>query len=374
MTKWVAVAYGALDVADDPPIPGAEVLVVPTVPAPLRSLFGHGAALWRRLAEDGPLDEADLEDSDIEILEEMADLGLASNDVHHEARFGDLRQPWLTSALHELVYALVTEVMRRADVEGIFIKGPVLHRQGLRTQPHSGDVDLWVAPGGQHRIAESLRAWGWDVIPFDFAEEMYHSMTLEPADWGCEIDVHYRFPGIGVEPLDAFRALISERQYMTFAGVSCPVPSVEANAVIYALHCLRPDPKVTVTELSHMESQRALRLGGTGALALAEKWKSLPVLGPEFAQAVPGIVLPDYPPEAPEDWKRRRASSVAQYHIAVIRSLPWRRRPIAVWRVLWPSGRTAKLSASRQGHPEDNALVAHLRRLALGLKQLFARH
>jgi len=249
----------------------------------------------------------------------------------------------------------------------------MLHRQGLREQAHSGDVDLWVEPGRQHKLAESLRPWGWAIVPFDFAEEMYHSMTLEPDDWGCEIDVHYRFPGVGVTPADAFRALIEERGHATFAGVSCAVPSVGASAVIYALHCLRPDPKVTITEMSHLDSQRALRIGGADALRFAERWQSLSVLGPEFSAAVPEIALPHYPSDVPSDWARRRATSVALYHIAVIRSLPWRRRPIAIWRVLLPSGRTAKLSASRQGHPEDRAPMAYLRRLALGMRQLFGR-
>ena len=373
MTEWVAVSLGALDIADNPAFPSGEILVTPVRPGVPLTLFGRGAAVWRRLVDAGPVHDSRLDDAERGIVREMAEIGLVSMRPEDENRVTSLSSAWLSSPLHEMVYALVANVALKNGIQAVFIKGPILHRQGLRERVHSGDIDVWVPAGQQHELLRHLRAWGWTEIPFDFAEEMYHSTTLEPNIWGCEIDIHFRYPGIGVSPKDAFNELVRNSEMAEFAGVACSVPTVAANAVIYALHNIRPDPKVAITSEMRRDAQKALALGGLAAVELSDRWRALAVLGPEFVAADPTLVLPKYTAGIPADWQHRQAATVAGYHFAVMRSLPWRRRPLAIWRVLWPSARTAKLSATRQGYPDDTALVAHLRRIGLGIAQIVRR-
>ena len=51
--------------------------------------------------------------------------------------------------------------------------------------------------------------------------------------------MHRHFPGIGRDPSDAFAALWVDRAYVDFAGVSCAVPPVDAQAAILMLNAAR---------------------------------------------------------------------------------------------------------------------------------------
>ncbi|MFT4050811.1 MAG: hypothetical protein QM677_01025 [Microbacterium sp.] len=298
----------------------------------------------------------------------MADAGLAATRHDHPARVHEIAAPWLVSPMHELVYALVQSVARERGISLVFIKGPVLHRQGLRLREHSGDVDLWVEPGSEHALADALAPWGWTAVPFDFASVMYHSVTLVPPEWGCEIDVHYRYPGVGAAPHEAFSVLCATAETHEFGGVRVLAPSRTLGAIISALHAVRPDPKWRRGENSRATAVLTLRRVGEGCIADAERWGALAALADLVAEAFPDVLLPKDLGPLPDDWIRRQASSAFAYHVAVLRSLPWRERPRAMLRAIWPSARAARLSSATRGKRLDSPLKARLSRLAYGAK------
>ena len=66
-----------------------------------------------------------------------------------------------------------------------------------------------------------------------------HSTTLRNPRWGCELDVHNRFPGFLADPSDVFEALWERRTTVTIAHQDIPCPDPSSHAVIAALHWLR---------------------------------------------------------------------------------------------------------------------------------------
>ncbi|MFT4135458.1 nucleotidyltransferase family protein [Microbacterium sp.] len=367
----MAIAFGVLDVSDcDDFGDDADILVVPARPGVPLALHATGAGLWRRLVAASVPDE-ELDEDERVVVREMAEAGLATTRHDHPARVRVIAKPWLVSPMHELVYALVQSVAREHGIRSVFIKGPVLHRQGLRDREHSGDVDVWVEPGSEGALAEAMAAWGWTVVPFDFASVMYHSLTLESPGWGCEIDVHFRYPGVGADTDKAFALLSETAETYEFGGVRALAPAPTFGAIISALHAVRPDPKWDRGESGRSAAVLVLQRAGEGCIDDAARWGALPALVDVMAAAFPDTRLPEDVGPLPADWIRRQAPSAIAYHLAVLRSLPWRERPLAVFRTIWPSARTAQLSSATRGKPVKSPLKARLSRLGYGVKLIW---
>lgn len=370
MTSWIAVAYGALDVADSSLwAEGADLVVVPTKPSMPLALFGEGARLWRRLVDEGAVASAELSAEESAVIEEMADAGLAAPGPH-PAHITTLSPPALSSPMHELVYALIANVAREERIRVAFIKGPILHAQGLREREHSGDVDLWLDAEDAAALVRALDPWGWSPGPSDFVERMHHSTTLYPREWGCEIDVHTRFPGVAIEPAAAFDLLWQRSESVVLASASCSAPRGPDHAVIQALHLLRPNPKVTLTERDRTAAISGLRAAGAEAIPAAIDFGTLPILRDVLAGAFPGAEIPEPNGSPPRDWELLKAPTTARYHLAVIGTMPWRARPRAIWRAIWPSAEVAQLSAHRAHRAPRTVLGARLWRLWNGVRQL----
>lgn len=364
---WFAVANGALDVSGAEGIDtGAELFVLPVRPSEPLALWGVGANLWRRLVE-GHVQEIDLTDDERAIVADMEQIGIAATDEFHAARVNRIDPPWLSSPLHELVGALVQRVARDAGIRLVMIKGPALHRQGLRGREHSGDVDVWVEAGAELRLAEELERWGWTRAPLEFAPAMYHSLTMQPSSWGCEIDVHYRFPGTVGDEKGPFSYLLERCESISFGGVDVDVPEIGAHAVLHSLHLLRPNPLAEVGPSARHEAVGALKRAGDGVIDVTEKLGSLPILREYLVQAFPARHIPSTREPVPEDWQMRDAHSVAAYHRRSIRALPVRQRPRALWHAMWPSEDAARLSVARRGGVAKTALEARVKRILYGV-------
>lgn len=371
MAQWVAVSFGALDLRGRPEgAGGTRYAVTPTAPGEPLMLAGEVAALWRRLA-DGPVDDGMLTTDEREVLAALAAEGIVSDDAAHAHRVREVPAPWLTSFAHELVYALVANVARQHDVAAVFIKGPVLHAQGLREREHSGDVDVWVRPGTEGRLGDALVAWGWRAVPSPLdGMGLSHSVTLRSEAWGCEIDVHTRFPGIGVSPPAAFGTLQRHTEARRFAGVTVSTPAVDAHAIVFALHALRPARDRPLTPQHRRMAESALRDGGAGVVPLADEWRATAALGTSFSSATGADPSTD---DAPADWRWRSRRATALAYLEAARTLPSHRRPAAIARMVWPSAAVALASDARAGGTARNATEARLRRIARGVGQLFRR-
>lgn len=136
-----------------------------------------------------------------------------------------------------LARAAVQTLADGDGIEVIHLKGDALD-PSLHPSPGS-DVDILVRPTHVTALHGVLQRHGWRVdSTFEFGSPFGHAQTYHHDMWGY-LDVHRRFPGIGIEDEAAFDRLWSARSSLDFAGVLCPVPSVVAQTVILLLNSAR---------------------------------------------------------------------------------------------------------------------------------------
>lgn len=366
---WVAVSYGALDVHGwgDAPT-GVDIMLLPVYPVdePI-GLVGQPAALWHRLIND-PVNDSELSVREREIVREFEIVGMASRKLDHAARLRKLPRPWLSSPQHELVYSLLGNVARANGIDAVFIKGPMLRKQGLRTREHSGDVDIWVDPKQILRLAKLVQRWGWSEhqglwtgIP------TAHSITLQRGSWGCEIDLHRHFPGFAMEELPLFILMAQQTEPATFAGTAVKVPEKGVHALVQALHIARPTMAGWKSERSFSDAVASLVAGGTSAHQFAVEARALAALSEVAAHAWPELPC-RVPYAAPKNWTWRERTTTAGKLRSAFSMVPCRYRALYVRRILWPAAEEVKMSDLRAGNAGQSGIRARFRRLIRSLK------
>lgn len=374
MTSWVAVGLGALDLRGSfPENPDADTAVTPIFPADPLVLTAVAGSLWRRLLS-APVDDNDLTDDEQWLIREFEKSGIANQDPGHPDRIRQIHLPWLSSFIHELGYALITKVAARNGIPLVFIKGPVQHAQGLRTREHSGDIEVWVRPSDRKQLAQAMIPWGWTPVVGLFTDtRATHSQTLLPDGWGCSIDVHVRFPGITVSDDAAFEYLLTNSEPWSFAGVDSLAPIPPANAVIRALHDLRPEPGQAANPYPADAAIQALQAGGIASIDVARQLGSATALH-EALQ----LAFPDEPLDAPEPtrdsgWGSRTAVTRSHSHLQSLGGVHWRERPRALLRLVWPDPQVALAYEAARGRSTSSPTRARLSRLFDGIKEVVLR-
>lgn len=347
-------------------------MLTPASPGGPVFLLGDGADLWLKLLEE-PLNDANLDDRTLQILYSFERDGLASAETDSPARVQRIQPPWMESPIHELVYALLGNVADSIGLDVVFIKGPTLHAQGLRERAHSGDVDCWVLPGDEWRLAEAMKAWGWTPIPSAFTgTAVAHSLTLKADSWGCEIDVHTRFPGISIPPEQAFHLVCAGSELREFAGVLARTPAVDVHAIILALHELRPVAGVRPSSSRISKVADTLRTAGASTVALADSFGAGYVLREPLTEVFPQLVANLHNSERPPEWSWRLSDSPTRGLLLALASLPVRQRPAVLWRLLFP-GREVLTASGRLADPRSPLHVAYLRRFWDAARSLFKK-
>lgn len=346
MSSWVAGGFGALDLrGHDLAKQGYDVVVTPAHPGPPVFLMGKGAQTWLQLSH-GAVTEADLDEEGIEIARGLVEMGVAI-ELSDSVGAIEATAPWLASPLHELVYALLANVARENDIEIVFIKGPTMHAQGLRAREHSGDVDCWVRPGDDLKLADAMVPWGWTPLLSPFTGTgVVHSLTLRAGAWGCAIDVHSRFPGMTVPPLEAFDLVVAHSEKRVFAGMPCRTPDRVAHSIIGALHGMRPTVGRTPTDADAQNAAYMLGAGGADALTLVSEFGAGYALARPLRQAFPDEAVGAIDTMPPEDWEWRMTSSAPRRHLKALATVPLRQRPVVVAKLLWQSKATLQAAAA----------------------------
>lgn len=369
MTSWVSIAYGALDMRDwHENRSEVEVMLLPVYPIdePI-GLAGDSASLWRRLV-DGPVADADLSEAHRVLVRELAEFGIASADVGHPARVTRLEKPWLLSPLHEFVYALVGSIARDVGIDLVFIKGPVVRKQGLRDHQHSGDVDVWVDPAKIEALTRELHSWGWKVLRDAWqGTGLHHSDTLLPGVWGCEIDLHRYFPGSVLPRRKAFEVLLAESCMETFAAVSVRVPDQKMHAAILAMNAIRPAAGAARSPRQASKAVAILRRGGPGVVDKAGTIGAVNALEDVLREAFPEARITVPLLGEWDVWGYRVEESRARAYISAFRLVPWRRRPRFVWRGIWPTREVALRSDQASRVKSRNTALIRVRRLLYGV-------
>ncbi len=144
--------------------------------------------------------------------------------------------------------AAVQTVADRSHIDLLHIKGDAVEPAVRPIASPGSDVDVMVHPAEVAALDAELRRLGWRVYstftsgsPFGHAQTYLHDM------WGF-LDLHRCFPGIGLEPGQAFGRLWATRRTIVVAGVTCPVPSIPDQAVILILNAARARRSIELIE------------------------------------------------------------------------------------------------------------------------------
>lgn len=180
------------------------------------------------------------------------------------------------------------------DIDLLHIKGPAVHpdlleldASGNSVARRSVDADVLVRPADVGRFFRVLADHGWRVaFHFEDGSAFEHAATLEH-DTLEHVDVHRRFPGIGVAAEAAFERLWSERATAVIAGQPCWVPSLIAQRLLLILHAVRGGAGERHTDIRRTWSD-ATDAERTAVQRLAEE------LGAEVALAAATGRLEDY--------------------------------------------------------------------------------
>ena len=138
-----------------------------------------------------------------------------------------------------LAHAAVQALAEQHGIDLLHVKGPALDATLSRPDRASTDADVLVRPAQVRAFTAHLRAHGWDLVT-DFASgsAFEHAANYHHDHWGY-VDVHRVFPGITLDPDEAFELLWSERGSTLIAHRPCPVPGLLDQALVMCLHAAR---------------------------------------------------------------------------------------------------------------------------------------
>jgi hypothetical protein len=281
----------------------------------------------------------------------------------------------------ELLHAEVCWALAGRHIEAIVIKGPSiaswLYEPGER---ESADVDLLLRPSQWDAAVSVLEGLGFEATYSGFRETETalhsHDMQRTSAEQGLHgVDLHHFFPGIEVDPEEAFDVLWAGRVESAQGGVPVWFPSLEARALIIGLHAARqPGVSKTAEDLRRaMAALSADQLRGVGDLARRLDAQGALRAGvetlPETAGYVEALGLSGV--EVPTHWVLlSQGADLLSIELDRVRSLPPRERVLAMGRWLVPSA-----ASMRARHPEiGDSRVAlagvYVRRWGSGVRRL----
>jgi hypothetical protein len=275
----------------------------------------------------------------------------------------------------DLLHAAVDRSARDTGARVLFIKGPVLTAQGLRSSHTSVDVDVLVEPAALPHLLDTLDDLGWRVAvePTSALVLPLHSTTLRHETWGCELDVHNRFPGFLVEAAEVFEALWTRRTTVEIAHLQVPCPDEIAHSLVAALHWLRDGwTSVTEEKLNYLATALAPHLNGSGRadlIELAQETGSVEPLRP-FLDML-GIDVPATGHDTTL-WRIRTASTGVKSvgWLVELRSTSPRSLPGRLWHALVLTEAEIRNEQPDAAPGAWGLLRARLRRLRYGMKDL----
>jgi len=159
---------------------------------------------------------------------------------------GEVERTAPIAARVHLAHAVVQKLADDRGIDLLHLKGPAV-LPGLRPEGrHSSDVDVLVRPSHLSRLVEALESIGWEQrTDFTTGSVFAHAANWWHDDWGW-VDVHVSWPGVTLDPEQAFDVLGREGQVRAIAHRDCPVPGLIAQRLILVLHSARSGGAVDV--------------------------------------------------------------------------------------------------------------------------------
>jgi hypothetical protein len=154
-------------------------------------------------------------------------------DEHREGRAAPI------AARVHLAHAVVQKLADDRGVDLLHLKGPAV-LPGLRAQGRrSSDVDVLVRPSHLDRLVEALESVGFEQrTDFSTGSAFAHAANWWHDDWGW-VDVHTSWPGVTVDPEQAYAVLARTLVHREIAHRACPVPDRTSQRLILVLHSAR---------------------------------------------------------------------------------------------------------------------------------------
>lgn len=281
----------------------------------------------------------------------------------------------------ELLHAEVAYLLRTAGIPVLHIKGPTvalwLYDEDERPW---GDVDILVAPSRSEEALAVLAERGlverYAGVNRKSTDD--HAVTVARTDPEIgldEVDVHHRFPGIGLDPERAFTELWRRREPAQLAHTDVWFPDFTSRALLIALNTARTkDSTKSLGDLARLFEPRS-GLEWDLVVDLARRLDALPALraGLELDPAGPAVIAAnglDAVPVDPE-WQLRIAGAPrTALRLDELRRLPWSRRPGVVGRWLVPSPAVIRMRDPRASAGPRALAAAYARRLGDGIRDL----
>ncbi|MDQ0613758.1 hypothetical protein QF046_001399 [Microbacterium sp. W4I4] len=139
----------------------------------------------------------------------------------------------------ELCRAGLQVIADGLGIRMLHIKGATLDARIRPDAREGSDVDVIVDPRRVVEMHRALLAHGWTVYStFDEGSPFGHAQTYWHPDWGY-IDLHRRFPGIGLADATAFDVLARDSSASTAAGLDLVVPELAAQGALFLLNAAR---------------------------------------------------------------------------------------------------------------------------------------
>ncbi len=135
--------------------------------------------------------------------------------------------------------AAAQKLADQLGVELLHLKGDAFDALGEAAARSGTDVDVLLRPDDVSTMHRALIDYGWSLYStFQNGSPFGHAQTYHHDEWGY-LDLHRRFPGIGLDAREAFDHLWRSRTTKEFCGVACAVPARSAQAVIIVLNAAR---------------------------------------------------------------------------------------------------------------------------------------
>lgn len=146
-----------------------------------------------------------------------------------------------------LAHAVAQVIAEDNGVDLLHIKGAALDESlrhmteadGSMSTRLSADADVLVRPAHIRLLSEALSQHGWRRhFDFEDGSAFAHAATWFHHRVGF-LDVHRYFPGIELDPAEAFDVLWRRRDRYDIAGILCEVPEITAQRLIMIVHAAR---------------------------------------------------------------------------------------------------------------------------------------
>ncbi len=171
-----------------------------------------------------------------------------------------------TSVRVHLAHAVVQAVADECGADILHVKGPAIDPRVSDRPRSSTDADVLVRPAHVAAYLTALQRRGWDVrAHFDTGSAFEHAASLWHDRLGW-VDVHRHFPGIELDPGEAFEVLWQDSAPATIAHRPCRVPSLDAQRLVLLIHAAR--------SLRPLDVAAAWSTGRDGTLALARRLRA----------------------------------------------------------------------------------------------------